>query len=364
MTPKVHFGDMAGNTKRCVREGGRVLLRGLASRELEDLGAKLLKEIKLEVWLWSNQAKAVGGVGEEEKEKHRHAWWFLIRETPKHRLWLSNLDLYNHKDHAPTFYLYKPHGNTNDFFSVETLKKALGKTLVTFYPLAGRLAFDEDGRLEVDCNAEGALFSVARAHCTVEGFGGFHPSPALRQLLVPSVTEPERSSILMLFQVIFIASLIVVVCNLESVMTYIYIYDGMQLTFFECGGVSLGCALHHSVIDGVTALHFISAWSDFARGTDIKVPPFLDHTLLRARSPPTVCFDHKELTCDELYNSNGGISHEELDQACETAILIISKDHLNTLKHGFNGERNLSTFKAVAVHLWRTACKARELAEE
>ncbi|KAJ0966467.1 hypothetical protein J5N97_027605 [Dioscorea zingiberensis] len=252
------------------------------------------------------------------------------KETPKHRLWLSNLDLYNHKDHAPTFYLYKPHGNTNDFFSVETLKKALGKALVTFYPLAGRLAFDEDGRLEVDCNAEGALFSVARAHCTVEGFGGFHPSPALRQLLVPSVTEPERSSILMLF----------------------------QLTFFECGGVSLGCALHHSVIDGVTALHFISAWSDIARGAYIKVPPFLDHTLLRARSPPTVCFDHKELTCDELYNSNGGISHEELDQACETAILTISKDQLNTLKHGFNRERNLSTFKAVAVHLWRMACKA------
>ncbi|KAJ0959672.1 hypothetical protein J5N97_000673 [Dioscorea zingiberensis] len=122
------------------------------------------------------------------------------KETPKHRLWLSNLDLYNHKDHAPIFYLYKPHGNSNDFFSVDTLKKAMGEALVTFYPLAGRLAFDEKGRPEVDCNAEGALFSVARAHCTVEGFGGFHPSPAVRQLLVPSVTEPERSTILMLFQ--------------------------------------------------------------------------------------------------------------------------------------------------------------------
>ncbi|KAJ0959671.1 hypothetical protein J5N97_000672 [Dioscorea zingiberensis] len=159
------------------------------------------------------------------------------KETPKHRLWLSNLDLFNHKDHAPTFYLYKPNGNPNDFFSVETLKKALGKALVTFYPLAGRLSLDEDGRLEVDCNAEGALFSVASAHCTVEGFGDFRPSPAVRQLLVPSVTEAERSSILMLFQ-------------------------------------------------------------------------------------------------------------------------------LNTLKHGFNGERDLSTFKAVAVHLWRTACKARGLADE
>ncbi|KAJ0965787.1 hypothetical protein J5N97_026925 [Dioscorea zingiberensis] len=256
------------------------------------------------------------------------------KETPKHRLWLSNLDLFNHKDHAPTFYLYKPNGNPNDFFSVETLKKALGKALVTFYPLAGRLSLDEDGRLEVDCNAEGALFSVASAHCTVEGFGDFRPSPAVRQLLVPSVTEAERSSILMLF----------------------------QLTFFQCGGVSLGCALHHSLIDGLTALHFINAWSDIARGADIKVSPFIDHTVLRARSPPTVRFNHMELTCDELYSN--GISHEDLDQACQTTIITISKDQLNTLKHGFNGERDLSTFKAVAVHLWRTACKARGLADE
>ncbi|KAJ0965788.1 hypothetical protein J5N97_026926 [Dioscorea zingiberensis] len=256
------------------------------------------------------------------------------KETPKHRLWLSNLDLYNHSDHAPIFYLYKPHGNSNDFFSVDTLKKAMGKALVTFYPLAGRLVFDEKGRPEVDCNAEGALFSVVRAHCTVEGFGGFHPSAAVRQLLVPSVTEPERSSILMLF----------------------------QLTFFECGGVCLGCAVHHSVLDGVTTFHFINAWSDIARGADIKVAPFLDRTVLRSRSPPTVRFNHIELTHDELYTKR--ISLEDLGQACETTILTISKDQLNTLKHGFNGERNLTTFQAVAVHLWRTACKARELADE
>ncbi|KAJ0966468.1 hypothetical protein J5N97_027606 [Dioscorea zingiberensis] len=254
------------------------------------------------------------------------------KETPKHRLWLSNLDLYNHNDHAPIFYLYKPHGNSNDFFSVETLKKAMGKALVTFYPLAGRLAFDEKGRPEVDCNAEGALFSVARAHCTVEGFGGFHPSPAVRQLLVPSVTEPERSSILMLF----------------------------QLTFFECGGVCLGCAVHYSVLDGVTTFHFINAWSDIARGADIKVAPFLDRTVLRSRSPPTV---RVELTRDELYTKHM-ISPEDLDKTCETTILTISEDQLNTLKHGFNGERKLTTFQAVAVHLWRTACKARELADE
>ncbi|XP_039131243.1 putrescine hydroxycinnamoyltransferase 1-like isoform X2 [Dioscorea cayenensis subsp. rotundata] len=252
-------------------------------------------------------------------------------ETPKHRLWLSNLDVFAPRDHAPTFYLYKPNGDPN-FFSVDTLKKALSKVLVTFYPLAGRLVLDGDGRPEVDCNAEGVFFSVARAACTVEGFGDFRPSPVLRQLLIPSVTGPERSSILTLF----------------------------QLTYFECGGVCLGCAMHHSVTDGVSALHFINAWSEIARcGSAItSVPPFLDRTVLRARSPPTVMFDHIEYTCDQLYCKY--VPLDEMGQACQTAILTISKDQLNKLKHG----RNLSTFKAVGVHLWRTACKARELTDE
>ncbi|KAH7673871.1 Transferase protein [Dioscorea alata] len=255
-------------------------------------------------------------------------------ETPKHRLWLSNLDVFAPRDHVPTFYLYKPNGDP-DFFSVEILKNALRKVLVTFYPLAGRFVFDPDGRPEVDCNAEGVFFSVARVECTVDGFGSFRPSPALRQLLVPSVTEPERSCVLALY----------------------------QLTFFKCGGVCLGCAQHHSLIDGVSALHFINAWADIARGLDnISAPPVFDHTALHARTPPTISFDHIEYTGDQLYSNLNSLDHS--GQTCEATILTISKDQLKTLKYGFNGERNLSTFKAVAVHLWRTACKARELPDD
>ncbi|KAJ0965741.1 hypothetical protein J5N97_026879 [Dioscorea zingiberensis] len=130
------------------------------------------------------------------------------------------------------------------------------------------------------------LFSVARTHGIVEGFCDFRPSPVVWQLLVPSVTEPER-------------------------------YQSSSFSRSHCASLSV---------------------------------------------TPTVRFNHVELTCDELYTKR--ISLEDLGQACETMILTISKDQLNSLKHGFNGERNLTTSKAVAVHLWRTACKARELADE
>lgn len=126
------------------------------------------------------------------------------KETPKHKLWLSNLDKFAPRDHAPTIYIYKPNSDNPDsnFFSVETLKNSLSKALVIFYPFAGRLVLNKDGRPEeVDCNAEGALLSVAQAHCTLDSFGDFRPSSTVRELLVPSVNEPDRSPILMLFQV-------------------------------------------------------------------------------------------------------------------------------------------------------------------
>ncbi|XP_039129923.1 putrescine hydroxycinnamoyltransferase 1-like isoform X2 [Dioscorea cayenensis subsp. rotundata] len=246
-------------------------------------------------------------------------------ETPKHRLQLSNLDAFAPRDHMPTFFLYKPNNGDPNFFSVQILKKALSKVLVTFYPLAGELVFDEDGRPVVDCNTKGVLFSAASTSCTLDGFGDFRPSSTLDRLFIPSVTNPKRSCILLLFQ---------------------------------CGGVCLGCASHHSVIDGVTLFNFINTWSDIARGSNmiISAPPFLDCTVLRARSPPIVSFDHIEYT-------NCNFLEDKFGQECETTILTLSKAQLNTLKHGSHGERNLSTYKAVAVHLWSTACKARELAD-
>jgi shikimate O-hydroxycinnamoyltransferase len=39
----------------------------------------------------------------------------------------------------------------------------MAMALVPFYPLSGRLGVDSDGRVQIDCNAEGALFVVAQS---------------------------------------------------------------------------------------------------------------------------------------------------------------------------------------------------------
>lgn len=51
--------------------------------------------------------------------------------------------------------------------SLDRLKSSLSRVLVDYYPLAGRLrtrnsvSVDDDHKLEVDCNGEGAVFAEA-----------------------------------------------------------------------------------------------------------------------------------------------------------------------------------------------------------
>ncbi|KAM0918409.1 hypothetical protein ACQ4PT_008955 [Festuca glaucescens] len=92
-------------------------------------------------------------------------------ETPKHGLWLSNLDLLVARSLTPTVYIYRPRSDPA-FFSLAILKAALSKALIPFYPLAGRLAQDDAGRPEIQCSGEGVLFVTARADVTLFKCGG------------------------------------------------------------------------------------------------------------------------------------------------------------------------------------------------
>ncbi|CAI9283671.1 unnamed protein product [Lactuca saligna] len=228
-------------------------------------------------------------------------------ETPRIKLWNSNVDLVVPNFHTPSVYFYRPSGATN-FFDAKVMKDALSRALVPFYPMGGRLKRDEDGRIEIDCQGQGVLLVEAESDGVIDDYGDFAP----------------------------------------------------HVTYFRCGGVSLGVGMQHHAADGASGLHFINTWSDMARGLDLSLPPFIDRTLLRAQDPPRPVFEHVEYQPAPPMKSTSETSSDET----VVSIFKLTRDQLNVLKSKSKEDGNTinySSYEMLSGHVWRSVCKARGL---
>ncbi|PKA57606.1 Shikimate O-hydroxycinnamoyltransferase [Apostasia shenzhenica] len=263
-------------------------------------------------------------------------------QTPRRRLWNSNLDLVVPRFHTPSVYFYRrPAAAIDGFFDARKLKEALARALVPFYPMAGRLARDEDGRVEINCNGEGVLFVVAETDSSVDDFGDFAPTMEMKQL-IPKVDYTDD-----------IAAFPLLV---------------LQVTHFKCGGAALGVGMQHHVADGYSGLHFINSWSDVARGLAVSLPPFIDRSLLRARDPPAPSFPHLEYhpapSMPSAASANA-TAKSASKTASAVAIFNVTRTQLSILKSkasgGGGGFPAFSSYALLAAHVWRCACAARGL---
>ncbi|KAI6688281.1 hypothetical protein NL676_025109 [Syzygium grande] len=189
--------------------------------------------------------------------------------TPHHALSLSNLDDQKFLRFSIKYlYLFRKSVPS------ECLKASLAKALVDYYPLAGRLRSagntdscsggDDDQRLEVDCNGEGAVFAEASMDITVEEFLGLScwPNRSWRKLLY----KVEAHSFL------GVPPLIVQVTNLR------------------CGGMILCTAISHCLCDGIGTSQLLHAWAHLSAkpGAPLPVLPSHGRHVLRPQSPPLV----------------------------------------------------------------------------
>ncbi|KAJ8439492.1 hypothetical protein Cgig2_007009 [Carnegiea gigantea] len=289
--------------------------------------------------------------------------WTMVKpakETLKRRLWLSRLDMVVRGpfSNTPTVYVYYPtldnkndDANNNDddnnhtpFFDAELLKETLSKVLVDFYPMAGRLRKDENGRLEIDCNDEGALFvETETTEYSLSDFGGFEPTLELKKLVTPSWDYSKGLSSIPLFMV--------------------------QLTRFKCGGVTLGFANHHDVADGWGHVLLINSWARLVRGLGLELKPVHERApYLAPRDPPQVKFQHVEFIPPQgLLPGPSGVSLDLEKEAVASSVFNFTKQQVNYLKQKATSSgvsMRLSTFEVLAGHIWRTTCKARKLADD
>ncbi|KAK8550520.1 hypothetical protein V6N13_119034 [Hibiscus sabdariffa] len=263
---------------------------------------------------------------------------YPAEETPEHRLWSSNLELLMTLHHVPTVYFFRPNGSS-DFFDIRVLKEALSKVLVPFYPMAGRLGRDENGRIEIVCNGEGTLYIEAETDCVIDDLIGdtTSHSPDLWRL-VPQVDYSADIS------------------SYPLLLT--------QVTRFKCGGVGLGIGLQHTLTDGTASIHFINSWAEMARGLSLSVQPYIDRSLLQARVPPTPTFHHVEYDPPLSMNT---AEEPHLDPETTVSVFKLTRDQLNTLKAKANKNRDdgvYSTYNSLAAHIWRCINKARCLPDD
>ncbi|OVA05082.1 Transferase [Macleaya cordata] len=266
--------------------------------------------------------------------------------TPIIRQWLPEADQLQALTHAPTVYFYPSSKPDSIDSPLETLKDSLSQALVYFYPLAGRLHVIDGGRLELDCNAMGAEVFEAYSESTIKDFGDFAPTPELRKLLVPPIdynNTPFHELPLVL----------------------------VQLTKFKCGGLSIGLAISHSMVDGQAALHFISCWAKIARGEKLvdSDQPFLDRTILKMdddNNKKGPRYHHVEFDPPPLMI---GASDDKEERSKETTVtmLKLTKEQVEKLKQKANIDRTkddmkvrmYSRYESLAGHIWRCTCKAR-----
>uniref|UniRef100_A0A2N9FU64 Spermidine hydroxycinnamoyl transferase n=1 Tax=Fagus sylvatica TaxID=28930 RepID=A0A2N9FU64_FAGSY len=268
--------------------------------------------------------------------------------TPGGLLHLSESDQVVQFSHASVIHIYRPNTNTNTNtipFSFETMKSSLSRALVHFYPLAGRLHWIEGGRLELDCNAMGVQLWEAYSDAKLDELGDFAPIGVVQDL-VPKIdyTTPIEEWPLFL----------------------------VQLTRFSCGGLCVGTALCHTMVDGISATHFISSWAKLARGDNLEdhEMPFLDRTVLRSSEPlMPLRFDHIAYTTKPPLLIGSKDAKEEQKKETSVTLLKLTKDQVEQLKKRANYDTQLqdptirpySRYEAVAGHMWRCVCKARSI---
>jgi len=145
----------------------------------------------------------------------------------------------------------------------ETLRQALSRALVPYYPVAGRLAAEAHG-LSIACTGEGVVFVAASARCTLHDARLSDQRPAI----------PVE----------------------DLTVTYAALYNKdppplvlMQVTEFSCGGFVVGVTWNHVVADGFGMAQFMQAVGEFARGfSSPSVEPVRVDNLLPELPPPII----------------------------------------------------------------------------
>ncbi|TVU00316.1 hypothetical protein EJB05_54262, partial [Eragrostis curvula] len=125
----------------------------------------------------------------------------------------------------------------------ETVRRALSRALVHYFPVAGRLVVD-GGELRIACTGEGVAFVAAAASCSLDDVRLLDPpfgAAMLKELAVGLGADDGFF------------------CPADPLLL-------VQVTEFACGGFVVGVTRNHAIADGTGFAQFMQAVGELARG--------------------------------------------------------------------------------------------------
>ncbi|KAL6650298.1 hypothetical protein ACP70R_009223 [Stipagrostis hirtigluma subsp. patula] len=205
----------------------------------------------------------------------------------------------------------------------ETIKRALSRALVHYFPIAGRASVGAGkGELCISCTGDGVAFVAASANCALEDAKLFDPPFAtlLRDLAVDYPSDGCRPSDPLLL---------------------------VQVTEFACGGFVVGVTWNHAVADGRGIAQFVQAVGEMARGlSQPSVFPVACGDDSLPELPPLVTTIDKTMVSLEPK----GFVYQDI---------TVPSRLINRIKEDFAGcsDEPCTVFEAVVAVLWQ--CRTR-----
>lgn len=134
----------------------------------------------------------------------------------------------------------------------------------------------------------------------------------------------------------------------------------LQVTKFKCGGFVLGLGMNHCLFDGIGAMEFVNSWGETARGLPISVPPFLDRSILKPRTPLRIEFPHHEFAEIEDISDLSNLYEEEMHYRS----FCFDTEKLEQLKRKVVADGvvdKCTTFEALSAFVWKARSHALRL---
>ncbi|XP_047320938.1 spermidine coumaroyl-CoA acyltransferase-like [Impatiens glandulifera] len=271
---------------------------------------------------------------------------------PRHDIFLSTIDNYTALENfTHTLYVYRPIAvappNSNCPDPVSVLKQGLARTLVFYYPLAGKIMrYDPDRSLRITFNSDEEDIGVPFLEAAVLDCD-------LKSL---NYMDGEITSVFKDF----------IFYNQPPINKDQEPYHPLrlQVTVFPCGGFIVGMSILHSIVDVFGAAQFFKALAEMAGGkVEPSVIPAWEREMLIVSIMPD---EEKEMGNNNNNNNNSQPNNlpesQHLSSELINECVNISSDGIKRLKLELATEigDDVTTFEALSSYIWRSRFKALE----